>query len=87
MSMSQEPQSDFFFTSDLGLVTTLTLNGHPIQEINRSDSHRAVFVFRQCAPLNKLMVSYFNNDPTLTVRPQVFFNQLRDVKARLYGER
>lgn len=83
MSQSQY-NSTHYLTSDLALVTTLSLK-FPIEDIDRSNPRKAVFVFRRSPALEELVDSYFTNQ--LKVSPQVFFNQLRDVKARLYAEK
>jgi len=81
--MSQ-PKSATYLTSDLALVTTISLK-FPIEDVDRSNPRKAVFVFRRSPELEELVNSYFNNK--FKVAPQVFFNQLRDVKNRLYAER
>ena len=74
-------QDDHYSTSDLSLATTLSLY-HPIVEINRSNPRKAVFVFERTPGLQKLIEEYFRNE--IKVAPQIYFNQLRVVKARLY---
>lgn len=76
--------SDTYLTSDLALATTISLK-FPIQDIDRSNSHKAVFVFLWSPELEELVESYFRNE--LKVSPQTFFNQLRDIKSRLYAEK
>ena len=72
-------------TSDLALVTTLSLK-FPIEEIDRSTNPRkAIFVFRRSPELEALADQFFSNK--FQISPQVFFNQLRDVKNRLYAEK
>ena len=83
MSQSQET-SPHFLTSDLALATTLSLK-FPIEDIDRSNARKAVFIFRRSPELEILADQYFSNQ--LKVAPQVFFNQLRDVKSRLYAEK
>jgi len=83
MSQSQY-NSTHYLTSDLALVTTLSLK-FPIEDIDRSNPRKAVFVFRRCPELEDLADQFFSNQ--LQVSPQVFFNQLRDVKNRLYAEK
>jgi len=73
-----------YLTSDLALATTISLN-FPIEDIDRTNPRKAVFVFQRSPELEKLVNCYFTNK--FKVAPQVFFNQLRDVKARLYAER
>ena len=81
--MSQSKPTTYL-TSDLALATTISLN-FPIEDIDRSNPRKAVFVFRRSPELETLVDSYFTNQ--LKVAPQIFFNQLRDVKARLYAEK
>lgn len=83
MSQSQY-NSTHYLTSDLALVTTLSLK-FPIEDIDRSNPRKAVFVFRRCTELEDLADQFFSNQ--LQISPQVFFNQLRDVKNRLYAEK
>lgn len=81
--MSQ-PKPATYLTSDLALATTISLT-FPIEDIDRSNPRKAVFVFRRSPELEALVDSYFTNQ--LKVSPQIFFNQLRDVKNRLYAEK
>ena len=81
--MSQSKPATYL-TSDLALATTISLN-FPIEDIDRKNPRKAVFVFRRSPELEALVDSYFTNQ--LKVSPQTFFNQLRDVKARLYAEK
>jgi len=82
--MSQPTKPSTYLTSDLALATTISLT-FPIKDIDRSNPRKAVFVFHRSRELEKLADSYFTNK--LKISPQVFFNQLRDVKARLYAEK
>jgi len=81
--MSQSKPATYL-TSDLALATTISLN-FPIEDIDRTNPRKAVFVFRRSPELEALVDSFFTNQ--LKVAPQIFFNQLRDVKARLYAEK
>ena len=82
--MNQQINSDTYITSDLALATTISLQ-FPIQDIDRSNPRKAVFVFLRSPELEVLVESYFRNE--LKISPQTFFNQLRDIKSRLYAER
>lgn len=73
-----------YLTSDLALATTLSLQ-FPIEDIDRSNPRKAVFVFRRSQALEELVDAFFTNE--FKIAPQVYFNQLRDVKARLYAEK
>lgn len=83
MTMIQpELNNDLYFTSDLSLCTTLSLY-LPIEDIDRSNPRKALFIFRKTPELEKLIDQYFRNE--IKVSPQVYFNQLRVIKARLYA--
>jgi len=79
----QELNTDYYLTSDLAIATALSL-WQPIKEINKSNPRKAVFVFKRTKQLNELVEAYFRNE--LTVSPQIYFNQLRTIKSRLYSE-
>ena len=74
---------DIYATSDLALATVISLS-HPIEEVDRLNPRRAEFLFRRTADLDRVVELYWKG--LLQVEPQEFFNQLRIVKARLYGE-
>jgi hypothetical protein len=78
----QELNKHYYQTSDLSLATTISLFC-PIEEINRSNPRKAVFIFRKTLELEKLVDQYFRNE--IKISPQTYFNQLRVVKARLYA--
>ena len=85
MSMKNEIQAHerLYNTSDLALATVISLS-YPIEEVDRQNPRRSQFLFRRNADLDRLVDSYWRGE--LQVEPQQFFNQLRVVKARLYGE-
>lgn len=74
---------EFYRCSDLPLVVVISLS-HAIEEVDRQNPRRAEFLFRQSVELDQLVEAYWKGQ--LQVEPQRFFNQLRLVKARLYGE-
>jgi len=82
ITMNQQLDQNYYQTSDLSLCTTISLF-FPIETIDRSNIRKAVFVFRKTPELEKLVDQYFRNE--IKVSPQVYFNQLRVVKARLYA--
>ncbi|PIP31439.1 hypothetical protein COX24_03600 [bacterium (Candidatus Gribaldobacteria) CG23_combo_of_CG06-09_8_20_14_all_37_87_8] len=73
---------NLYFTSDLSLATTASLF-FPIEDIDRSNPRKAVFIFRKTPELEKLVDQYFRNE--IKISPQTYFNQLRVIKARLYA--
>jgi len=80
--MNQQLNKHYYQTSDLSLATTISLFS-PIEDIDRSNPRKAVFIFRKTPELEKLIDQYFRNE--IKISPQTYFNQLRAVKARLYA--
>lgn len=80
--MNQQLNENYYQTSDLSLAATLSL-WCPIEDIDRSNPRKAVFIFRNTKELQELVEKYYRNE--LKISPQVYFNQLRVVKARLYA--
>lgn len=78
----QELNEHYYQTSDLSLATTLSI-WFPIEDIDRLNPRKALFVFQNTKQLQKLVDEYYRNE--IRVSPQVYFNQLRVVKARLYA--
>ena len=76
--------NDIFKCNDLALVTTISLF-YPIEAIDRQNSHRAYFLFKREDTLDKLIESYYRKK--IKVEPLAYFQQLRAIKARLYGDR
>lgn len=72
-----------FSTSDLALATALSL-WQKVEDIDRSNPRKALFIFMRTEELEKLIDAYFRDE--LTVSPQAYFNQMRAIKARLYSE-
>jgi len=84
--MSQEnlKLKDFYQSSDLALVCTISL-WYPIDTIDRTNPRKATFLFKRDEKLDELLESYWRRE--LKIEPQAYFNQLKAIKARLYGER
>ena len=76
-------EGNFYQTSDLALATMISLF-YPIEAVDRTNPRKAQFLFCRDENLDDLIEKYWRGD--LNVEPQQFFNQLRIVKARLYGE-
>lgn len=76
-------EKDFYRTADLALATTISLF-YPIEVIDKQNPRKAQFLFKREAGLDELIERYWQGE--LKVDPQAYFNALRVVKARLYGE-
>jgi len=81
--MKTTDQQQFYTSSDLALIVVLSLS-HPIEAVDKTNPRKAQFSFRRDKDLDELVDEYWRG--AVRVEPQQFFNQLRIVKARLYGE-
>lgn len=75
--------NDYYSTPDLALATVLSLS-FPIEAIDKQNPHKALFLFKREQGLDHLIEAYWRRE--LTVEPQAFFGQLKNIKARLYAE-
>lgn len=74
-----------FRTSDMPLAATLVCLGISIEAIDRTlGSRRAEFVFFRPTELDNILSGFWSGE--LKVAPRTYFQALRDVKARLYGQ-
>jgi len=77
-------EKDYFKSSDLALVATLSLF-FPIEAIEKDMSGKAYFLFRKDkGSFDATLQKYWSRQ--LKVEPQTFFNQLKVVKARIFSE-
>ncbi len=76
-------QNDFYRTHDLAIATLISLS-YSIESIDRQNPRKAEFLFKRKVGLDTLIESYWRGE--LKVEPQTYFNQLRIIKARLYGD-
>lgn len=82
--MKQENLSDnYYITSDLALVAAISLQ-FPIEDIDRSNPYKAQFRFKKNKELENFIASYWREEIQIT--PQRYFNQIKLVKTRLYGQ-
>ncbi len=77
-------ENDFYKTSDLALAAVIFLF-YPLEEIDNQNPRKAQFLFKKDAALDELIKNYWCGE--LKVEPQTYFNALRIIKARLYGEK
>ena len=85
MDMNILNEKDFYRSADLALVTVLSLS-FPIEAIDRDpDTRKAYFLFRKESGLDEVVEAFWKRE--LKIEPQAFFNQLRIIKARLYGDK
>ncbi|MBP8961081.1 hypothetical protein KBG31_02570 [Patescibacteria group bacterium] len=75
---------DYYSTSDLALTTAISL-WYPIEAIDKTNPHKATFLFRRDEKLDELLELYWKRE--LKVEPQLYFQQLKAIKTRLYSEK
>ncbi len=69
-------------TSDLTLATTLSIY-FPIILIDRSNGKKVLFVFDRSTALDELIEKFWQNK--IAVEPQIFSNQMKNLKTRIYA--
>lgn len=71
----------YYQTSDIALATALSL-WYPIESIDKTAPQKAIFLFKRDQKFDELIETYWKGG--LRVEPQHYFNQLRNIKSRLY---
>lgn len=81
--MNINKKHKLYKTSSLPVACVLSMD-FPIFDIDKTDPKRALFVFEESPELEIAISSYWSG--SLKVDPQAYFNQLKVLKARLYGD-
>lgn len=77
-------EGEVFGSSDLAQVATLAMH-FPIEAMDRrGKTGKVSFFFKRCAELDALLEGYWRGE--LRVEPKAFFNQVKIIKSRLYGQ-
>lgn len=76
--------NDYFYSSDLALVSALVSWNFPIESIDKTDPKKAMFAFKKNAQLEDHVQSYWND--TKLVSPKRYFSVIKEVKTRIYQE-
>lgn len=71
-----------FISADLALVTTLSLF-FPITRIDKQNPRKVLFEFSRNKKLEAFTDRYWKKE--LLVEPRTYFDQLKSLKARIYG--
>ena len=85
MNINQAETNDkqnLFVSSDLALTTVVSLY-FPIVVIDKQDPRKAQFIFNRSENLSELVDKYWKKE--LLIEPRQYFDQLKALKARLYG--
>lgn len=84
MKIINTKENKFYRTADLACSAVLSLS-FPIESIDRSDSHRAYFLFAQSDSIDKKLTQYQRGE--LRVEPRAFFDSIKAIKIRLYDQK
>ncbi len=77
--------NQFYKTADLALVAVLLLFiPDSLEVVDRGNPYRVLFCFGKSPELDSLVKRYWSRE--LQVEPQAFFNQIKQVKVRIYAE-
>ncbi len=76
-------EKDYYQTADLALASVIFLFW-PLKAINKQNPRKAQFLFKRSEELDRTVEQFWRGE--LKVEPQAYFNALRIIKARLYGE-
>jgi hypothetical protein len=82
MTMSRAKEIEMFKTADLPLAAALCVAGFIVEEMERSDARRSIFIFENSAELQEQIRRYWRG--AILVEPQAYFSQCKALKARIY---
>jgi hypothetical protein len=77
-------ENQFYTTADLALASAVFLH-FPLEAIDRQNPKKSLFVFKRDSQLDELIEAFWRGE--LKVEPQAYFSALRNIKARLYGDK
>jgi hypothetical protein len=81
--MKQKPE-DKWTSYDLGVAAALLCSGYELLSVDHTNPRRALFVFRHSAKIDETANAYIAD--RLELKARSFFDQLKALKNRLYGE-
>ncbi len=82
-SINQQDQA--FVTNDLSLSCTLLCFNFTLAGLDTTDRRKVGFVFEESEALRNTIKSYWDNQ--LAVNPRDYFNNLKDLKSRIYNHK
>ena len=78
-------ENNYYKTADLALVAVLLLFiPDSLEVVDRENPHKVLFCFGKSPDLDSLVKRYWSRE--LQVEPQAFFNEVKQVKVRIYAE-
>jgi len=84
MNQQSINQKTYYTTQNLALAATLYL-WHPLEGIVRKDPRKVDFQFPQNQDIDKLVDSFWRKE--VKVEPLSYFEALKVLKSRIYGDR
>jgi len=84
MNIKIQNENNFYQTADMSLAAALYLF-YPLEAIDKQNPRKAVFCFKRDDTLDEIVENFWRG--ALKIDPQLYFNALRAMKSRLYGER
>ena len=82
MTSQNFKENNFYCTSDLNLAAVLSLDV-PIEQVDKQNPAKVQFLFAESRQLRQLVDDYWKGQ--LRVEPKAFFNQLKNIKTRIYN--
>jgi hypothetical protein len=76
-------KDNFFYSSDLTLISTLYVQGHKLEGIERKDDVRCEFVMERDENLDKNVQEFFAGEAK--INPVAFASTQKLLKTRLYN--
>lgn len=73
----------YYETSNLPLSAIILCWGVPLESVNKLPDGRSVFVFHNSKSLEEVIENFWKR--TLTVEPNSFWETIRFLKSRIYG--
>ncbi len=83
-SNEENSGDDVFTTYDLGLSTALLTVGYKLQNLDRSNGRRVLFVFEYKKGIEIASNRFFSDD--LKVKARSYFDNLKAIKTKLYSD-
>jgi hypothetical protein len=84
MSQQHIHQSDIYSTQNLALAAAISL-WFPIESIDRTHPRKVNFIFLRDEQLDDLVEAFWKRE--VKVEALAYFNQLKVIKGRIYGEK
>ncbi|MFA5272335.1 MAG: DUF5659 domain-containing protein [Candidatus Omnitrophota bacterium] len=76
-------ENELFKTSDISLIASLCCYGCQVEDIDKSNRAKVIFLVKKSKNFDSLIRRYFAHQ--LKVEPLGFFNYLKEIKTRIYN--